>query len=133
VITLGIQVINELLYARLVGNRRIGIWRACGRFGRVHSAEAMHLIHLLGPCVIGLHVLVADWPGRRDSIVFAQFPEILPAQAVQGGAVHFGCAADKIMDLRLEWFPVAAVPGIRRNVSVVNKDGLGIPVHSLTL
>ena len=28
------------------------------------------------------------------------------------------------MDLWLEWLPVAPVPGVRRDVSVVNEDGL---------
>ena len=129
--TRGSQVVKELLDARLMRNRRIGIWRACGRFGRIHSAETVYLIHLLGLRVIGLHVLVADRPRRRNPIVFAQFSEILSAQAVQGRAVHFGCAAHKVMDLWLEWFPVAVVPGIGRNISVVDKDGLCIPVQGL--
>src|SRR5215471_14222291 len=131
VITRCIQVVNELLDARLMEYRRMGIRRARRRFSRIHSAETVYLIHLLGLRVIGLHVLVADRPSRRNPIVFAQFSEILSAQAVQGRAVHFGCAAHKVVDLWLEWFPVAVVPGVRRNISVVDKDGLGIPIQGL--
>src|SRR5262252_5197707 len=37
------------------------------------------------------------------------------------------------MGLRLEWLPVAVIPGVLRDVSVVDEDGLRVPVQSLTL
>src|SRR5215813_7713779 len=92
----------------------------------------MHLIHLLGLCVIRLHVLIPDRPSRRDSVVFTKLPEILLAQTVQGSSVHFGGAPDKVVNLRLEWFPIGVVPGIRGDVSIVDEDSLRIPVQSLT-
>src|SRR5215471_6930789 len=126
----GIQVVKELLDARFMRYGWIGIWRTRWRLGRVCAAFAVNLIHLLGLRVKRLHVVVADGPGRRNPVVFAQLPEILLAQTVQGSTVHFGGATDKVMDLWLEGFPVAVVPGIRRNIPVVDEDGFGIPVQS---
>src|SRR5215813_3184406 len=80
--TCRIQVVEELLDARLMGYRWIGIWCTRRGFGRVYTADAVHLIHLLGLCVKGLHVSVADRPGRRESVVVVQFAEVLPSQTV---------------------------------------------------
>src|SRR5215471_21152384 len=66
------QVVKELLDAWLMGNGRIGIWGTRRRFGRVHSADAVHMIHLLGLRVKRLHVVVADGPRWRNPVVFAQ-------------------------------------------------------------
>src|SRR5215471_13166987 len=129
----GIQVVKELLDARFMRYGWIGIWRTRRGLGRVCAAFAVNLIHLLGLRVKRLHVVVADGPGRRNPVVFAQLPEILLAQTVQGSAVHFGGATDKVMDLRLEWFPIGVVPGFRRDISVINKYGLGVPVQGLPL
>src|SRR5215471_18042524 len=52
--TRGVQVVKELLDARLMRYGRIGIRPACRGFGRVHVACAVHLIHLLGLRVKGL-------------------------------------------------------------------------------
>ena len=125
----GFQIVEELLDARLMGDGRIRIRRARRRFGRVHTAQAVHLIHLLGLRVERLHVLVADGPGRRDPVVVAQLAEVLPAQTVQGCAVHLRGAADEVVDLRLECPPVGVVPGVRRDVAVVDEDGLRVPVQ----
>src|SRR5262245_14139416 len=78
--TRGIQVVKELLDTRLMRYGWIGIWRTRRGLGRIYAAFAVHLIHLLGLRVERLHVVVADWPGRRNPVVFAQFPEILLAQ-----------------------------------------------------
>src|SRR5262249_28097617 len=102
---------------RLIRYRRVGIWCTRRGVGRVLAAKPMHLIHLLGLRIIRLHILVADRPGRRNPVVFAQLPEILLAQTVQGSSVHFGGAADKIMDLRLEWCTIGVVPRIPREAA----------------
>src|SRR5262245_14218966 len=76
------QVVEQLLHARLMRYGWIGIWGTRWRFGRVHTADAVHLIHLLRLCVKGLHVTVVDRPRRRESVVVAQFAKVLPSQTV---------------------------------------------------
>ena len=52
-------------------------------------------------------------------------------QAVERGAVELGRAADEVVDLRLERLPVRVVPGVRRDVAVVDEDVLREPVLRL--
>ena len=98
----GGEVVGELLDARLVGDRRMGVGGAGGRLGRVLAADPVHLVALLGLGVVGLHVVVADRPGGRDAVVVLQLAEVLAAQPVQRGPVQLGGAADEVVDLRLE-------------------------------
>src|SRR5215831_8963648 len=129
----GLEVLKQLLDAWLAGHRRIGVWSARRRLGWVDATRTVHLVHLLGLHIIRFHVVVADRPGRRDPVVFAEFPEVLTAQPVEGSAVHLGGAANEVMDLWLEWSPAAIVPSVCRDISVVDEYGLGIPVEGLTL
>src|SRR5215472_17270789 len=107
----GIQVVKELLDARFMRYGWIGIWRTRWRLGRVCATFAVNLIHLLGLRVKRLHVVVADGPGQRNPVVFAQLPEILLAQTVQVFFLNVAATTEKVMDLRLEWFPIGVVPG----------------------
>ena len=107
------EVVGELLDARLVADGRERVRRAGGRLGRVLAARAVHLVELLGPRVVGLHLVVVDGPRRRDAVVVAQLAEVLLAQAVQRGAVELRGAADEVVHLRLEGLAVAVVPRVR--------------------
>ena len=62
----------------------------------------------------------------------AQLAEVLLAQTVQGRTVHLRGAADEVVNLRLEWLAVGVVPDIRRDVAVVDEDGLRVPVQRFT-
>src|SRR5262245_47900000 len=62
-----------------------------------------------------------------------QLAEVLLAQAVHSRTVHLPGAADEVVNLRLEWLAVGVVPHIRRDVAVVDEDGLRVPVQSFTL
>ena len=71
------QIGKKVLDARLMGDRRARIRAARRGLRGILAAKSMHVIHLLGPHVIGLEVLVADRPGRRNAVVVAQLAEVL--------------------------------------------------------
>ena len=127
------QIVGQLLDARLVGNRRARIGSAGGRLGRIPAAQPVHVIHLLGPRVIRLQLVVGDRPRRRDAVVMAQLAEILLAQPIERRAEHLGRAADEIVHLRLERPAVSVVPGLGRYVAVLHEHGRRIPVLRLAL
>ena len=58
------QIVDELLDARLVTERRMQIRRARRRLGRVDAADAVHLVEVLGLRVVGLEVGVGERPRR---------------------------------------------------------------------
>ncbi len=122
------QIVGELLDTRLVGHRRVRVRATGRRLGRILAARAVHLVELLGPGVVRLHVGVGDRPGRRDAAVVAQFAEVLGPQPVQRRAVEFRGPADEVVHLRLECLATAVVPGVRRDVAVVHEDVGGLPV-----
>ena len=102
-----LEVVGELLDARLVADRRERVRRARRRLGRVLAARAVHLVALLGERVVRLHLVVADRPAGRDAVVVGELAEVLLAQAVQRRAVELGGAADEVVHLRLERLAVA--------------------------
>ena len=57
--------------------------------------------------------------------------EVLLAQTVERRAVELRGAADEVMDLRLERLPLRVVPGVLRDVAVVDEDVLREPVRRL--
>ena len=127
------QVVGQLLDARLVRHRRKGIRRARRRLGRVFATRAVHLIHLLGLGVVGLHLLVADGPGRRDAVVVLEFAEILFAQAVQRRAIHLGGAAHEVVDAGLKGLAVLVTPSVAGDIAVLDEHLFGAPVLGFAL
>ena len=125
------EVVGELLDARLVRDGRERVGRAGRRFGRVLAARAVHLVELLGLRVVGLHLLVGDRPGGGDPAVVPELAEVLFAQTVQRRAVELRRAADAVVHLRLEGLAVAVVPGVRRDVAVLDEHVRGGPVLRL--
>src|SRR4029453_6459901 len=101
------------------------------RRGGVLAARPVDLVALFGQGVVGLHVVVADRPGRRDAVVVLQLAEVLPSQPVQRRAVQLGGAADEVVDLRLEGLALGVVPGVGGDVAVVDEHIRGGPVLRL--
>ena len=126
-----LEVVGELLDARLVADRGERVRRRRGRLGRILAARAVDLVELLGERVVRLHLRVVDRPRGRDPVVVAQLAEVLLAQAVQRGAVELRGAADAVVHLRLERLAVLVVPGVRRHVAVVDEHVVGLPVLRL--
>jgi hypothetical protein len=60
-----------------------------------------------------------------------QLPEVLAAQAVEGGAVELGRSPDEVVDLGLERLAVGVVPRVRRHVAAVDEHVLRRPVLRL--
>ena len=63
----------------------------------------------------------------------AQLSEITFPKAIERGAEHLSCAADKIMNLRLKRVVVAVVPSVRRDVAILLEDCYRIPIFSFSL
>ena len=61
----------------------------------------------------------------------ANLAEVFLAQPVERGAVHLRRPADEVMHLRLEGLAIRVVPGLRRNVAVVDEHVLSEPVLGL--
>jgi hypothetical protein len=63
--------------------------------------------------------------------VVAQLAEVLGAQAVERRPVELRGAADEVVDLRLEGPVALVVPGVLRDVAVVDEDVAREPVLRL--
>src|SRR5206468_8742790 len=87
----------ELLDARFVADRRIGIGFARRWVGRVDAMLAVHAVEVLGLRIIRLEIVVPDRPGRRDPAVVPDLAEVLLAQAEQRRTVHLRAPADVVM------------------------------------
>ena len=70
------QAIGQLLDARLVPHRRVGVVAARGAGEGVLAVLAVHPEQVLGADVIRLHVVVAQRPGRRDPVRVPDLAEV---------------------------------------------------------
>src|SRR4051812_20445403 len=61
----------------------------------------------------------------------AKLAEVLLAEAVERGSVELRGAAHEVVDLRLEGVALLVVPGVGRDVAVVDEDALREPVLRL--
>src|SRR5215212_10301296 len=50
--------------------------------------------------VVGLELVIANRPGRRDAVLALEDPEVLAPEARQGSAVDLGAAPDDVIDRR---------------------------------
>ena len=126
-----LEVVGQLLDARLVGQRRERVLGARVALGRILAMVAVDLVQVLGLRVVRLHVVVRDRPGRRDPAVVADLPEILGPEPVEGGAIELRRATDRVVDPGLERLVRLVVPGLLGHVPVVDEDFLGVPVLPL--
>jgi hypothetical protein len=104
------EVIAEVLYARLVADRRVWVWAACGRVGRVFAALAVDMVEMLRLKIVGFKIVIGDRPGGRDAPVVADLAEVFFAKTEEGGAVEFGIAPHIIVRVRVELFAVRVMP-----------------------
>ena len=126
-----LQVVAQLLDARFVRHRRVGVLGAGRALGRVLSVLAVHQVEVLRLGVIGLQVVVRDRPGRRDPTMVAKLAEVLRAETEQRRAVELGVPADVVVDLGLELVAVPVVPELLREVLPAYEHRLGLPVVAL--
>src|SRR5262249_42237788 len=123
-----LEVVRELLDARLVRYRRERKWPRPRGFGRVFAGLPMHEIELLRLCVVGLEVLIGDRPRRREPAVVLDLAEVPLAQAEQDSPVELCVAADEVLLVGLEGLAVRVVPELAGQVAVVDKDLAAVPV-----
>ena len=127
----GLELVGEPLDPRLVRDRRKRVRSAGRRLRRILTARAVDLVQVLGLRVVRLELVVGDRPGRRDPVVVPKLAEVLLAKAVERGSVELRRAADEVVDLRLERLPLRVVPGVLRDVAVVDEDVVHAPVRRL--
>ena len=126
-----LEVVGELLDARLMADRGKRVGRGRRRLRRILAARTVDLVELLGERVVRLHLRIGDRPRRRDPVVMAQLAEVLLAQPVERGAVELGGAADAVVHLRLKRLPALVVPRVRGDVAVLDEHGVRLPVLRL--
>ena len=110
-----LEVVVELLDARLVLHLGIRIRTAARALGRVLPRLPVHVVEALGLRVPRLEVVVGQRPRGRDAAVMADLAEVLGPQPEQRRAVELRVAADVVVLLGRELVVVAG----RATVSVV--------------
>lgn len=127
-----LQVVAQLLDARLVLDRRIRVLGAGGTLGRILAVPAVDEVEVLGLGVVRLEFLVAQRPGGGEAVVVAELAEVLGTHTEERGAVELGVAAHVVIDLGRELVSVFVVPEFRCAVFPFDEDGGGIPVVAFT-
>ncbi|BCJ40062.1 hypothetical protein GCM10010168_29200 [Actinoplanes ianthinogenes] len=126
-----LQVVAELLDARLVLHRRVRVLPARRTLGRVLAVQPVHAVQVLGLAVPRFQVGVGDRPRRGDAAVVAQLAEVLRAQPEQRRAVELGVPADVVVDLGRELVTLGVEPELGRPVLALDEDGGRFPVVPL--
>src|SRR5437588_188695 len=94
------EIVGQLLNAWLMANGGPGVLRIGRRFSRVFSAVAVDLIEILRLSVVGLEIVIADRPRRRNSSVVTQFTKIFFAQSEQCSPITLCVAAHVVVEVR---------------------------------
>ena len=123
-----LEVVRQLLDARLVGQGREGVLGARLSLGGVLAVVAVDLVEMLGLRVVGLHVVIRDGPRGRDPVVMPELPEVLGPEPIEGRPIELRRPADRVVDARLERLVLVVVPGLLRHVPVLDEDLLRVPV-----
>jgi hypothetical protein len=126
-----LEVVGELLDARLVRDRGERERRGARRLGRVFARLAVHEVELLGLGVVRLELVVGDRPRGRHAAVVADLSEVLLAQPEQDRAVELGVAADEVLLVRRERRAVLVVPLLAGQVSLAEEHLAAVPVLRL--
>ena len=123
-----LEPIEQLLDARLMRDRRIGVWLFRRRLGRVFAAQTMNVIKFFGSLVIGLKRVVLQRPSRGNPVGMPDFIEVPLAQPQQDGAIDFAVAAHEIMQAGMKILAVGAVPGLECLIARIDEYGLAVPI-----
>src|ERR1044072_7854758 len=91
------------------------------------------MVELLRLGVVRLKLVIRDGPGRRDSAVMANLPEILLAKSKERRAIELRVAADIVICVRVKLMAAAVTPGLFRVVPGIYIHRAGIPVLLLAL
>ena len=126
-----LEVVAELLDARLVPDRRERIRGAGRALGGVLAVLAVHPVEVLGLGVERLQVLVADRPRGRQPAVVPDLAEVLRPEPEQRRAVELGVASDVVVQLGRELVAVPVLPELRRPVLPAHEHRRGVPVVPL--
>src|SRR5215472_15657298 len=84
-----LEVIGELLDARLVRHLWVRKRPGARRLGRVLARPPVHEVELLRLGVVRLEILIRDRPRRREAAVVANLVKVSLPQAEQDGAINF--------------------------------------------
>src|SRR5437773_4466562 len=121
-------VVVELLDPGLVAHGGVRVWPARRGLRGILATLAVDLVEALGGQVIGLEVLVRYGPGWRHAAVMLDLAEVLTPQPEERGAEELGVAAHVVVRVRMKGLAVAIAPHLRRCVTAVQIDRLGVPV-----
>ena len=125
------EVVVELLDARLVRDGRVGEGPGGRGLGGVLAALAVDEVQPLGLGVVGLEVVVGQWPRRRDARVVADLVEVALAQAEEDRAVELRVAAHEVLLVGAEGVAVLVDPLLAGEVALLEEHLLGVPVLGL--
>jgi len=103
-----LEVVRELLQARLVTHCRMRVGRASVRLGGIFAGIAVYVIKFFCFRVIRLQIIVSDRPSGRHAAMVFDFAEIFLAQPKQRRAEEFGVAAHIIIGMRMQLVAVAS-------------------------
>src|SRR5262249_47761026 len=92
----------------------------------------MDLIEVFGLGVVGLQVFIGDRPGWRYPVVVLEFTEIFLAHAKQRCTIELRRAAHEVIRPWLKGSTAVVVPGVLRDIAVLEEDYVDIPVLFLT-
>jgi hypothetical protein len=123
-----LEVVRELLEARLVADGSMGIGGASARLGRIFAGIAVHVIQLFCFAIIGFQLIVGDRPGRRHAAVVFDFAKIFLAQAKQRRAEEFRVAAYIVIGVRVEFVAGCVMPFFFGLISSFEVYGTRIPI-----
>src|SRR6266516_4013760 len=89
----------------------------------------MHLVQVFSLRVIGLEVVIADRPLRRDSSVMPEFAKVFLAQSEQRSAVKLRVPANVVVGVGMEVLALFVEPRLFGVVVALDIDELGVPIR----
>src|SRR6516164_5014754 len=95
-----LEVVGELLDARLVRDRRVGKRTRSWWLGVVLSGGAVNQVDALRLGVVGLEIFIGERPRRRDAAVVAHLAEVALAKAKEDRSVDLRVAAHVVLGVR---------------------------------
>src|SRR5262245_26688911 len=122
------EIVAQLLYTRLVGDRWMRIGTASERVCGVDSTLPMDLIEVFRLQIIRFNVVVRDGPSRRNTSVMPQLSKVFFPQPEQSCTVKLRVSTYVVVRVRMERFAVFVSPDLLRLIFPFDVDGARIPV-----